>query len=291
LSYDEIALALGVGGGAVRQLLHRARATLRAGMTAVTPVGILERVASALAGTSGDPSVRVAELAAGAGIGAGAAKLSAAVIATGVIATGAVAVPLVKHSRHAGSGAVEAAQAAPVKMAAADPAPGAHATPVDDNSGSGATRRRSTSHSERHRSGSGSKRGSSGKHGSSLRSGSGDGSRPLDERRGSSGGGEDHHSGSGTGSGSGSGDRPSGSGTGSGSGGGSGSLSDGGGDHSGSGGGGSDDPITTPTGTTGPTDPVIEPSGDGSGSGSGTGTSSGSSDGSSSTSSGSLGGD
>ena len=46
LSYEEIALALGVGDGAVRQLLHRARATLRAGLTAVTPVGLTERLAA-----------------------------------------------------------------------------------------------------------------------------------------------------------------------------------------------------------------------------------------------------
>ena len=40
-SYDEIATALGVTDGAVRQLFNRARTTLRAGVTAVTPVGLL----------------------------------------------------------------------------------------------------------------------------------------------------------------------------------------------------------------------------------------------------------
>src|SRR3954453_19241742 len=58
LSYEEIALALGVGDGAVRQLLPRARATLRAGMTAVTPVGLAERLSTALAASGGDPSAR-----------------------------------------------------------------------------------------------------------------------------------------------------------------------------------------------------------------------------------------
>ncbi|HEY2604248.1 MAG TPA: sigma-70 family RNA polymerase sigma factor, partial [Thermoleophilaceae bacterium] len=63
LSYEEIAAALGVGDGAVRQLLHRARATLRAGMTAVTPVGLVDRLAAMLASAGGaDPSTRVAEL-------------------------------------------------------------------------------------------------------------------------------------------------------------------------------------------------------------------------------------
>src|SRR3954454_4271682 len=69
LSYEEIALALGVGDGAVRQLLHRARATLRAGMTAVTPVGLVERLAAAL-GSGADPTARVGEMAAGIGAGA-----------------------------------------------------------------------------------------------------------------------------------------------------------------------------------------------------------------------------
>src|SRR3954451_2591249 len=49
LSYEEIASALGVGEAAVRQLLHRARTNLRAGLTAVTPVGLVERLAAALA--------------------------------------------------------------------------------------------------------------------------------------------------------------------------------------------------------------------------------------------------
>ena len=43
-SYDEIALALGVGGGAVRALLNRARNSVRLAATAVTPVGLLMRI-------------------------------------------------------------------------------------------------------------------------------------------------------------------------------------------------------------------------------------------------------
>src|SRR3954465_8442020 len=100
LSYEEIASALGVGDGAVRQLLHRARTNLRAGLTAVTPVGRVGRLAAALASGGADPSARVAELAAGVGAGAGAMKLGVSALATGVIATGAVAVPL-HPSRHA----------------------------------------------------------------------------------------------------------------------------------------------------------------------------------------------
>src|SRR5436305_1103032 len=43
-SYEEIAGELGVTGGAVRQLLNRARHTLRAGATAITPPGVLARL-------------------------------------------------------------------------------------------------------------------------------------------------------------------------------------------------------------------------------------------------------
>src|SRR5829696_7960498 len=43
-SYGEIAGALGVSDGAVRQLLNRARNTLRAAATAVTPVEVVARI-------------------------------------------------------------------------------------------------------------------------------------------------------------------------------------------------------------------------------------------------------
>jgi RNA polymerase sigma factor (sigma-70 family) len=79
--YDEIAASMGVGDGAVRQLLHRARATLRAGASALTPVGLLERIA---------------ELGAGGG-GIGAAKMGAALLATGAIAGGTLATPIARH--------------------------------------------------------------------------------------------------------------------------------------------------------------------------------------------------
>ena len=69
-SYDEIALALGVSNGAVRQLLNRARTSLRAGAAAIAA-----------------PFIPVA-----AGVGAGgggvAAKVCATACVTGVLATG-----------------------------------------------------------------------------------------------------------------------------------------------------------------------------------------------------------
>jgi RNA polymerase sigma factor (sigma-70 family) len=112
--YDEIAAALGVNDGAVRQLLHRARATLRAGASALTPVGLLERIA---------------ELAGGAG-GAGAVKFGAALLATGAIAGGTLATPIARHHpptpRHTHvAAAPEKPRRAPVRTVAERVAPAA----------------------------------------------------------------------------------------------------------------------------------------------------------------------
>jgi RNA polymerase sigma factor (sigma-70 family) len=88
-SYEEIATALGVTDGAVRQLLNRARTTLRSGATALTPYGLAARIAAAASG--GGPVVRerIAEITAGAGGVATLAKVGAAVLVAGAVATGA----------------------------------------------------------------------------------------------------------------------------------------------------------------------------------------------------------
>jgi RNA polymerase sigma factor (sigma-70 family) len=87
-SYDEIARELGVTGGAVRQLLNRARNTLRAGVTAVTPMPLLLRIPWSEAG---EPATsRMAELVGAGGAGAVAGKLTATALVTGVVAGGAV---------------------------------------------------------------------------------------------------------------------------------------------------------------------------------------------------------
>jgi len=88
-AHSDVAQELGLTDGAVRQLVHRARTTLRGGITAITPVPVLHL----LLASSGDSTVaRVAEVAAGAG-SAGAASVSlkagaAAVLATGALVTG-----------------------------------------------------------------------------------------------------------------------------------------------------------------------------------------------------------
>jgi RNA polymerase sigma factor (sigma-70 family) len=129
-AHSEVAAELGLTDGAVRQLVHRARTTLRTGLTAVTPMPLLH----VLMTSAGDSTVaRVAEVAAGAG-GAGAASLSlkagaAAVLATGALVTGGPQVTHVVHpsQRPAAPAARASAAAAP---ATPSPAPSVAASPA-----------------------------------------------------------------------------------------------------------------------------------------------------------------
>src|SRR3954463_3261288 len=97
-SQGEVARELGVTEGAVRQLVHRARLTLRAAATAVTPLPLATWAAGAAGagGTvSGPMAERIAELVGG----AGASALVAKVGAVAVIATTAVAGPTLVASK------------------------------------------------------------------------------------------------------------------------------------------------------------------------------------------------
>ncbi len=115
-SYDEIATSLGVSGGAVRQLLNRARNTLRAGMTSLVPIGLLSRLPWT---ASSEPvAARVAEWSALAGAGAIATKVCATALVTGAIVGGAAVAPDGRDERAAEPG-----------TAAADPQRGADAAP------------------------------------------------------------------------------------------------------------------------------------------------------------------
>ncbi|MEK6229875.1 MAG: RNA polymerase sigma factor [Actinomycetota bacterium] len=94
-SYEAIAAELGVSGGAVRQLLNRARNTLRTGMAAVTPFGLLARVplSGGNGGTGEVVAARVTELA---GAGAGATvltKVAATALVTGAVIGGVAGSP------------------------------------------------------------------------------------------------------------------------------------------------------------------------------------------------------
>jgi RNA polymerase sigma factor (sigma-70 family) len=90
-SRSEVASSLGVTDGAVRALLHRARTTLRAAATALTPMPL----ATWAAGGRGPGLEHAAELVAG----AGSASIAGATAKTGTIVavTGAVAGSLASH--------------------------------------------------------------------------------------------------------------------------------------------------------------------------------------------------
>src|SRR3954471_21183363 len=77
-SQEEVARELGVTEGAVRQLVHRARLTLRAAATAVIPLPVAEWAAAAGGSGAGAPTAeRIAELIAGTGASAFVAKAGA----------------------------------------------------------------------------------------------------------------------------------------------------------------------------------------------------------------------
>jgi RNA polymerase sigma factor (sigma-70 family) len=127
-SYEEIATALGVTDGAVRQLIHRARHSLRAAAAALTPGPLLSRVAG---GEAAEPvAARVGELV---GVGAGgalAAKLCATALVTGAVVGGAAVVPRGAGDERDGAVGAEPAQAAE------DPSKrGSASDPGDDESG------------------------------------------------------------------------------------------------------------------------------------------------------------
>src|SRR3954454_6706151 len=97
-SQGEVARRRGVSGGAVRQLGARARLTLRAAATAVTPLPLATWAAGAAGAggaVSGRMAERIAELVGGAGASAFVAKMGA----VAVIATTAVAGPSLVASR------------------------------------------------------------------------------------------------------------------------------------------------------------------------------------------------
>ena len=117
-SQAEVASELGLTEGAVRQLVHRARTTLRATATAIVPLPLVSWVAAA--GPRGELAGRIAELSAGAGVGASAALAKAGTVA--VLAGGAVIGPALVEKRGGGDQGPAAVAAAATPDAARPPA-------------------------------------------------------------------------------------------------------------------------------------------------------------------------
>jgi len=261
LSHEEIAAALGVSGGAARQAIFRARATLREGFGLLLPLPVLR----ALADHGGEAG------AAGAGVALGGGALKAG-MATVLIA-GAVAGVAVEHHHGHGAG-LEAAEAAPLTGGRHPGADGATRPAAEQSF----LPRASSSRGHGHGSGDGGggRGGRGGRDDSPLALGNGDRSGS-----GSSGpsSGSGSHSGSGLSGGGSGGSGPSsnsGSGDDSGSGdrhGGRSGSDDGGGSHSGSdssgsgGGSGDDGGVSGGSGS----DDSLTSGGDGGSSGSGSG--------------------
>jgi RNA polymerase sigma factor (sigma-70 family) len=263
-SYEEIAAELGVSGGAVRQLLNRARTNLRAAATTVTPWGFAELCAGGAAGAGGLTA---------------AAKLATALVVAGAVAggtTGAGPLPSVLGGGEEGG--------SPDALAAeADAAAGDDALSPRDQGGLGGDGRRDPGDDRRDDEDDRDEDDRDRDDDSGRGGGDDESSGAGDDRSGPSGSGSDS-SGPGGGGDSGSGSSGSGSGS-SGDSGSSGSGSDssgpGGGGESGS---GSSDSGSSGSGSSG--------SGSGSsGSGSGSSDSSRSGSGSTSSGSGSAGGD
>lgn len=273
-SHEQIAADLGVSTGAIRQLAHRARRTIRDAAGAVLPVPLLRWLPWGSA---------VAESPAG---GAAGAKVAAAVVATAVAGGGAVEV--VRHDRRPAAIRDLAARVAPAHGHRAErPAPAVAAsvppTAVARRGGGPGSGGSTSGSSGSDKSGSGSSgRGSSGSSGSSgggsSSSGSGTSGGSGSSGSGTWGSGSSGRSGSGSGT-SGSGSSTSGSGDTSGSGssgsGSSGGVSgaSGGSGSSGSGSSGSSGSGTSGSGTSATVapEPTTFPTSSGSGSSSSSG--------------------
>ena len=220
-SQDEMARALGLSQGALRQLVHRARTALRAAATALTPAPAANWLAAV--GARGEAAGgRVAELVAGAGsAGMGATLVKVGVVA--VTAGGVAAGPSLVDQP--GKGEPLTARPAPAHTAPAPPV----ASPLDDPgvwSGPAGERRVALGDSgndsrDRHSRSGSNRSGSSGSGSGSSGSGSdssGPGSDGSGSGSGSSGSGSSGSGSSGSSSGSGSsGSGSSGSSSGSGS--------------------------------------------------------------------------
>jgi RNA polymerase sigma factor (sigma-70 family) len=121
-SHSEIARELGLSGGAVRQLIHRARDSVRSGASALVPPALVLRM---LAASGSAPPI--GDVAAGGGGGAIAAKVAVAALVTGGFASG---VALEERVNRDGSGGT-----AEARESGGGSEAGAGAAVGDDSSG------------------------------------------------------------------------------------------------------------------------------------------------------------
>lgn len=98
-AHAEVALSMGISEEAVRQLVHRARATLRSAVTAVTPWPLARWLATAPSAAGPEVAVSVGAVSS-TGV---AVKLGTLLAATGALATGVAVGPL-HHAHPAGAG-------------------------------------------------------------------------------------------------------------------------------------------------------------------------------------------
>jgi len=94
-SRSEVALSMGLSEGAVRQLVHRARTSLRTVVTAITPYPLVIWAAGARSAPGANRMAEMTLAAGSASAGGLALKAGAVVVATGMLATGIV----VSHTR------------------------------------------------------------------------------------------------------------------------------------------------------------------------------------------------
>jgi RNA polymerase sigma factor (sigma-70 family) len=133
-SHEEVASALGITNGAVRGLLYRARASLRAAAAVFVP-GPLIDWASGGATRLGPTAARLAELSGSGGGDAGSALLKGVAVAVaGAVAAGAVIGPLHRQRAPAHRGSVLPA----ARMGADALAPGAGGSSATPGTGQGA---------------------------------------------------------------------------------------------------------------------------------------------------------
>ena len=139
-SHDQIAATIGATPGGVRQLIYRARLTVRHGVGAVIPLPLVAALAELGAGGAGVAASGAAGgAAAGAAGGASVAAKTALVAAIGAVAIGSGAA--IKNAGDSGKPKVEVEQAvaAPQQRDGSDSASDSPATPetTDDDSSTG----------------------------------------------------------------------------------------------------------------------------------------------------------